>query len=313
MTAGPSLEGWTPIRVGTGGTVDWCRTEGIDFDDPFFDQTVERCLRHPFRLLFRRETTMAELVERAAVAPGLAPSGFVLHLSRCGSTLVARMLGALPSTLVLSEPGPLDTVLRGGRVEEVRAMVAALGQPRRPHHRHLVVKLDAWALLAVPTLLAAFPGVPVVLLHRDPVEVLVSQLRRRGWHMVPGSLPPGVLGLTPEQAVALPPEDYAAAVIGAFCRAAVEKLPADRALIVGHRDLPAAVPDAVAAHFGIPCDEGDRRAMLAVAARDAKNPVLSFADDRDEKQRAASASLRAAAGRWAGDAYAALVARRDGR
>lgn len=313
MTPRPPLDGWTPIRVGAGGTVDWCRTEGIDFDDPFFDQTVERCLRHPARLLFRHETTMAELVERASVAPGLAPSGFVLHLSRCGSTLVARMLAALPSTLVLSEPGPLDTVLRGGRAPEVRAMVAALGQPRRPAQRHLVVKLDAWAVLALPALLAAFPDVPVVVLHRDPVEVLVSQLGRRGWHMVPGSLPPEVLGLTPTGAAALPPEDYVAAVLGALCRAAVRHLPAGRALVVGHRDLPGAVADAVARHFGIPCDDGDRRAMLAVAARDAKNPVLPFADDRGDKQRAATASLRAAVDRWAADAYDALVAGRDTR
>jgi hypothetical protein len=312
----PDLDGWTPIRVSVGEAgpvVDWCHTAGVDFDDPFFDQAVERALRHPFRLLFRRETTVDELVERAAVAPGLAPSGFVLHLSRCGSTLAARMLGALPTTLVLSEPGPLDAVLRTGRPDWVRAMVAALGQPRRPGHSHLVVKLDAWALLHLPVLAAAFPATPWVVLHRDPVEVLVSQLRRRGWHMVPGALPPALVGLAPEQAVTLPQEDYAAAVLGALCRAAARHHDPARARLVDHADLPGAVADVVAPWFGVEVDAAGRSAMLAVAGQDAKNPVLPYADDRAAKQAGATASVRAAADRWVAGAYGALVALGEGR
>lgn len=309
-----SLQGWTPVRVDVdadgGPLVDWCHTDGVDFDDPFFEQTVERALRHPFRLLFRRCTSMDGLVEAAAERPGIPPSGFVLHLSRSGSTLVAAMLRALPSTLVLSEPGPLDAALRTGRADWVRAMLAALAQPRRPGQRHLVVKLDAWALLQLPTLLAAFPGVPLAMVHRDPVEVLVSHQRRRGWHMVPGSLPLDVLGLGADpNAVAT--EDYLAAVLGALCRAAADHLP-DGTLLVDHRDLPAAVPDRVAPHFGIPCAGADRQAVLAVAAADAKNPVLPFEDDREAKQRAATPALRAAAERWAAAPYEALLARRAG-
>ena len=44
------LQGWTPIRVAQHGStnepfVDWCLTAGVDFVDPFFDQTVEECFR----------------------------------------------------------------------------------------------------------------------------------------------------------------------------------------------------------------------------------------------------------------------------
>lgn len=306
------MEGWTPIRVDAAvgePVVDWCHTAGADVTDPFFEQTVERWLRHPFRLLFRRRTGMDELVAAAAERPGLTPAGFVLHLSRSGSTLVASMLAALPSTLVLSEPGPLDTVLQAGRPEWVRAMVAALGQPRRPAQRHLVVKLDAWAVLHLPTLLAAFPGVPLAMVHRDPLEVLVSQERRRGWHMVPGAVDTAGLGIADPTAV--PPEDHLAAVLGTLCRAAAAHLPPG-ALLVDHRDLPAAVPDAVAPHFGIPC-HGDARAdVLRVAAVDAKNPVVPYAHDGEAKRQAASPALRAAAERWAAGPYEALLARRTG-
>jgi hypothetical protein len=307
-----TFEAWTPIRVDLADgapVVDWCHTAGVDFGEPFFDESVERCLRHPFRLLFRRRTGIDALAEAVAERPGLAPSGFVLHLSRSGSTLVASMLAALPSTLVLSEPRPLDTVLRTGRADWVRAMVAALGRPRRPGQRHLVVKLDAWAVFQLPALVAAFPGVPVAMVHRDPVEVLVSQERRRGWHMVPGTLDPAVVGVADPTAV--PPEDHLAAVLGALCRAAAAHLPAG-SLLVDHRDLPGAVPDAVAPHFGIPCDGPARADVLRVAALDAKNPFVPFEDDRAAKRSAASPALRAAAERWVAEPYEALLARRAG-
>lgn len=302
------LDGWTPIRIAHDGrrpVVDWCHTAGVDFDDPFFDQTIERCLRHPFRLLFRRTTSLEALVERAAVAPGLAPSGFVLHMSRCGSTLITSMFAALASTLVLSEPGPLDTVLRGGGDPTVvRAVVAALGQPRRPGHRHLVVKVDAWTVLDLPVLLAAFPAVPWVFVHRDPVAVAVSQLRHRGWHAVPGALPPEQLGLTVADLTRLTEEEYVAVVLGRLCEAAAAHHP----VAVDHRDLPAAAVDVVARHFGVPVDDDGRAAALAVAARDAKNPVIPYEDDGADKQRAATPAVLAAVDRYTRPAYEALLA-----
>src|SRR5438105_2877714 len=120
LSVGAGLEGWTPIRVewrGGRALVDWCHTEGVRFTEPFFHETAERCLRHPFRLLFRRETTMEELGAFVADHPGVPPAGFVFHLSRCGSTLVSQMLGAVAAHLVLSEPGPIDSILRAHHMD----------------------------------------------------------------------------------------------------------------------------------------------------------------------------------------------------
>jgi hypothetical protein len=36
------------------------------------------------------------------------PDGFVFHMSRCGSTLVAQMLAVVPDHVVVSEAEPLD-------------------------------------------------------------------------------------------------------------------------------------------------------------------------------------------------------------
>ena len=77
-----SLQGWTPIAVkwvDRRPLIRWCFTEGIEFTDPFFDQTIDRCLLDPFRLLFWRESDIGSLGELAGASPGLEPAGFIFH------------------------------------------------------------------------------------------------------------------------------------------------------------------------------------------------------------------------------------------
>lgn len=307
------LTGWTPVRIslGAGGTtVEWCHTAGVDFDDPFFDQTIERCLGHPFRLLFTAQTSLDDLVAWTNAHPGLVPAGFVFHGSRCGSTLITQALQEVPGTLCLSEPGPVDTVLRsmtGDRVDVLSAVVAALAQPRRPDDRHVVLKLDAWSILQLPLVRAAFPLVPWVFVYRDPVEVLVSQLGHRGFHMVPGALPESLLDLQAGEAAELAPEEFVAHVLAQLYAAGLAGHVPGRSLLVNHRDLPAAA-ERIAAHFGIDVDAAGRAAMGAAAQRDAKNPLLPYVDDRSAKRQAAPPALLDAVARRVAPHYQALEA-----
>lgn len=312
------LAGWTPIRVSNGAhglLVDWCFTEGVAFDDPFFDQTVERCLRHPFRLLFRRTTSIDVLGELVARGGARAPSGLVLHLSRSGSTLVAQMFAKRGDTHVVSEAGPLDTVMRAPAAADLRAQwlrwtAAALRRPGadRPYY---VLKLDAWAVLELPLLRQAFPGVPWVFVYRDPVEVLVSQERHRGFHMMPSGLPPAAVGFDADQVASMSMTEYGAAVLGRIASAGAAAADDPLGLLVNYDELPTAV-ERIAAHFGIPVDERARTAMTSAAGRDVKNGVLPFADDRAAKQRAAGDELRSAVDRWVAQPYRQLECIRVG-
>src|SRR5258706_11514250 len=108
------LEGWTPIRVywgQSGPMVDWCYLGNTRFTDPFFDQTIERCFRRPFNLLFRHQTSIEVLGERWALQPTWTPAGFIFHMSRCGSTLISQLLSSLSNSTVISEASVVDTVL----------------------------------------------------------------------------------------------------------------------------------------------------------------------------------------------------------
>jgi len=83
------MDNWLPIRIDwkqTPPQVDWGHVGTRRFTEPFFEQTIEKCLRQPFNLLFRHQTPLEALVEWQTVRPGLLPSGFIFHMSRCGST-----------------------------------------------------------------------------------------------------------------------------------------------------------------------------------------------------------------------------------
>jgi hypothetical protein len=332
-----SLKGWTPITVRWQGgepVVHWCFTEGIDFTDPFFDQTVRRCLSDPYRLLFWQQRSLAELVAWAASHPGLEPAGLIFHASRCGSTLVAQMFAGLASTLVLSEPAPLEEVLRwrpyqldledGPDLEDeevagwLRAVVSGLGQARRPTQKRLIIKLDAWAVFWWPLVHRAFPATPCIFLYREPSQIVASHLARRGSHMVPGFLPPELLvegefqgrgrgaGLEEEMA-RQPPERYCATVLAALFRAALAVAWRGQMLLCHYRELPGLVPERLAPLFGVdPGPEGLAR-FAEAASRDSGNPLLPFTRGRNPSP-SVTPSVEAAVEEIAGPAYASLEA-----
>src|SRR5687767_15028620 len=103
------LEGWVPLRFLTreGGTfVDWAYLGNERLTDPFFEQTITRCLADPANLLFRHETPIEVLRELYEEHRGIEPNGLIFHMSRCGSTLIAQMLAAVSRNIVISEARP---------------------------------------------------------------------------------------------------------------------------------------------------------------------------------------------------------------
>jgi hypothetical protein len=288
----------------------WCGGELLRA--PFYEDAIRHALSLPFNRVLRYRTSLADLVAQADAAESQPPGGFIFHMSRCGSTLAAQMLAALSGSIVISEAAPIDAVVQLGRglsddnaVRVVRAMIAVFGRNRggqckageRRHEGRYVIKLDCWHTLALPLFRRAFPDVPWVFLYRDPVEVLVSQMRQRGMQMVPQLLSPGFYGIADES---IPDEDYCARVLGAICRPVLdhqERGDGDLGggLILNYRQLPDAVWTAIMPHFGISCNAEEQEIMRQAAQRNAKSPSVPFASDTNAKQREATAKIRHAA------------------
>jgi hypothetical protein len=307
--------GWLPGRIFwdevdvEASVVEWVWSDAPAFTEPFLDETYTRLLRHPANLLFRRRTTLAELEAWAALNPGIPPTGFIFHVSRCGSTLLVNLLGKLDGALVLSEPGPIDSLIRAGdrlgrsrQVALLRAMVAALGQARAPGQDRLFIKFDAWTTPQHDLIREAFPGTPWVFLYRNPVEVLVSALGQRGVHTMPGVLPRTLFGIE-EGSFG---DEYAAQVLGAIYAAGLEAHRRAPGLLVDYAQLPGVAWTAVAAHFGVTPTAAELDRLKTGSTRNPKRNGEVFEGDADAKRAAASDALRALTEVWMLPAYERL-------
>jgi hypothetical protein len=315
-------EGWLPIRASSeAGELDahWAYFGARRLREPFFEGDVRERLAQPFNRLLRYVTAVEKLAAWLAERPHLQPSGFIFHMSRCGSTLVSQMLAAVYSNIVVAEASPIEGVVQahvwkpdlGDERQHrwLRSIVGALGQKRSGNERRYFIKLDCWHSVALPLFRRAFPDVPWIFLYRDPVEVLVSQLRMPGAQMLPQGVGPNFHRIERSYGPGTA-EDYYAQVLAKICEPVVQHFGQGGGLLVNYRELPEAVFSKILPHFGVALDAADRAAMTDAARFDAKTPGLAFAPDGAAKQQAASPAARAAAERWLGDLHGRLEALR---
>ena len=128
------------------------------------------------------------LKDDQVVNGGIQPSGLVFHISRCGSTLVAKALARSASHVVITQGSPLQRGFWATLTDDwrkplnatadamhmFRNLVLAMTRPRRPKQSTAFVKFISWNVLYTDFIASAFPGVPALFLYRDPVEVIAS-------------------------------------------------------------------------------------------------------------------------------------------
>ncbi len=314
--------GWVPMRIfwrDAQPIVDWAFLGTRRFTDPFFAQTIQPCLRHPADLLFRHQTPLETLGEIAATQPSLRPTGFIFHMSRCGSTLTSQMLAALPSNLVLSEVDPIDDILNAHfkhphvteeqRVQWLRSLVTALAWRRSPTEKNVFIKLDCWHVMFLPLIQRAFPGVPWIYQYREPVEVMASAMKQLGRQMIPGVMDASLFGWDAATVGKMSLFEYTAKVLAKLCEAALAEAQAGRGKLLNYQQLPAVWP-ALMEHWRVNFSAEENQRMLAATEMNAKNPVLPFAADSEDKRRFVSPEIRELTQRWLEDVYQKLEAQR---
>lgn len=284
--------GWLPIALRPqDDAVDWAFFGARRLRESFFAESVAPVRFTPLNRLLRLRTPLSAVEG----LEGPAPDGLIFHMSRCGSTLVGRMLGAPAGSTILSEAAPIDAVVRSGlpharRVSLLRGVVAALGRARGAGDARLFLKLDCWHAMDFGLFRQAFPKTPWLYLHRRPDEVLVSHARAAGMQMAPDVVSPAVFGLAMPTA---PDAAYRAAVLAAIGEAMLAAFEADpRGLFVDYDSLPAAVGERVLPHFGWTPDPVEAEAMAAAALIDAKAPERRFTPDGADKRAAVDQAIR---------------------
>jgi gluconate kinase len=236
-------------------------------------------------------------------------------MSRCGSTLVAQMLAAIEKNIVISEASPIDAVLRlnsklpishADRSAWFQWIINALGQRRRREEENYFIKFDCWSTLDLGLIRRAFPEVPWIFIYRDPIEVIVSHMRQRGWQMIPGTIDKMLPEMNITEALQLSPEEYCARVLARICEHALDHAEEKTALLVSYDQLPEVVNGLIFDHFRISFTGDEIERMKEVTKFHAKSPRISFTSDREEKRKNASEAAVEAANQWVNRPYQLL-------
>ena len=128
------------------------------------------------------------------VAMPRQPRGFILHVSRCGSTLLGKALVRADGVGVIHQPSvlqhgfwawisgnwrsPEDWQPAANPLNRMRFqnLLNLLCQPRLADEKEIFIKFISWNCLYADFIRAAFPTVPAVFMYRHPVEVIASVL-----------------------------------------------------------------------------------------------------------------------------------------
>lgn len=311
MNRDDNWKNWIPLYL-KGGCIEWGYMGRERFVEPFCQETLQKLAAKPFNQLFRRQSNLAALLELSISDNALPLSGIVFHMSRCGSTLVAQSLAALPNSVVLSEPEPFDKLLQWLIASQIpneaallRGLICAMGQPRRSEDRQLFLKTDCWHICHIDRILSAFPGVPWLFLYRDPIEVLVSQQRRPASYLIPGAL--ARHGLYPPVDLISQPLEHSAWVLKRVLRDAAEAMMRHPGgILLNYHELPLALETRLAEHFSLNLGNIEIAGLRQAGTLDTKNPYRLFQPDSEDKHADADADLHAMATHWLGEAYAEL-------
>ena len=255
-------------------------------------------------------TDFAILLDDRILADPIEPSGFMFHISRCGSTLTGKALARSPRHLVINQGAPLQrgfwaTITRDWAMEAqpspenlkaFRNLVRAMTRRRFAGEERAFIKFISWNALYMDFALAAFPQVPAMFLYREPVEVIASVLRETSavvW--AKGRPQAGFLsGLDWRSTETMGEVEYLAHCFARYLGFATQM--GARVSLVNYRDIkPENFADMLARGFGFHPEKGELALMLEqfqFHSKDDKNQQ-QFKSDSAEKRASIPDSDRA--------------------
>ena len=254
--------------------------------EPFQDEYISRCRQQLINQIIQPCSSPAFALQQAEMVADVKPTGFIFHLSRCGSTLVSGCLSELESTCVFSESPLLTEVLLDGDLSLVqqknflRAFInlQAAAFPNRPH---MIIKWNAWDIFCWEIIRELHPQVPVIFLVRDPVEILASHQRSAGRHMAGdkslATLHPVFSRVSDEQTLL----GWQSGVLGALL-GEMNRVKHDNAILcLDYKNLDVVGMNKICHHFGIDTHSARFATRLKFHS---KAPQIVFFNDDQVKQ-----------------------------
>jgi hypothetical protein len=264
----------------------------------------------------RMSTLMRELKD--AAAKGLpegrvvAPTAFVFHESRVGSTLVANSLASDPFSMVYSESAPAANALLHCKacpdeesVKLFRDIVTLMG--RSPIHRRLFFKFQSITCTRMHIALKAFPETPWVFVYRRSVQTMMSHLDPkkgggtgapclRSMRDTPDEVRKALVAAGASTSNA-PKEAWCAAHLNMLCSHALDSYEQfgryndthQRGFLVNYESLPGSIARLLLPSFGVEPSDHWLERMAEESKQYSKGRSTSrpfFGDSQDKEERA---------------------------
>lgn len=317
-------------------SVDWSKYKIDPPSTPMFkDLTKPSCNKHnTFTYDLKRIVTIATSTTDYPNVHAMQPSGFIFHESRCGSTLVANALTAMDpqQNRVYSESKPPIAALKacgiGGTqcpphiaAELFQDVVYIMGRTRDPHETGLFFKIQSLGSKYADVATEAFPNTPWIFVYRDPVQIMMSQMRNGVdkancvTHLDGADLEKeeeGILvsfGTTERKLI---PEEKCALHLRTLCDAAIAAINRSKGmgLAVNYDNLVHKLIETVLPHhFKLTVTTERRERIINVGGSYSKGRVdkaKEWEDDSEEKERKATSAVRAASKKFLLESYNAL-------
>lgn len=174
-------DGWYPIDltyVENSPLVHFAKKTDPVFFEPF--------LKGEFNDEAERKSILLDDINIEEYHHQTRPLHFIYHTSRCGSTLVTRMLNEIPMLRVLSEPLALNYLFTSPKPinEEtiktrLQKIMTLLDLATPPQYKELVVKWGSWSILSWELIEKSLSPATSLFIWRDPQEVAYSLIKKK--------------------------------------------------------------------------------------------------------------------------------------
>ena len=304
-----------------GTPVTWIDATQLRLAHPRFDQSIRHLVATRDAVASFRSPLEALLSPEDAVGSA-APTAFVFHVSRCGSTALVNALQQIEHCLVAAEMPAVSGLLapHDWSAEAVdlasclRALVWRIGTLRSDPAAPYFVKLTSWNALRLKTFANLWPHTPWFFVTRSPAEVVVAQMEnrdsRRGW-LSWRRFEADVQALTGWERAWIDrasDAEYCARMVGALLQSAVDR--SEGRILMHYPMIGSTTLNPVLNGLGLILGEAEQYAIDQSFKRYSKDPSGSsfFMPDDRLKQKQVTAEILSACSRWADPACEALLA-----
>lgn len=273
-------------RSGDDAIVTWVDTPAFFLNGEKFPTCIRKRLESPpAPLIVKTRFGLLQQTELFSDIRVNRPHGLIFHVSRCGSTLLSRILGAPEDCCAISEAGPINALLLMAEFLPRETLKICLHNIITAYMRNLgsnermVFKLSSWSNIYLKRIREVFDGAPQIFLYRDPIEVISSNMKHPASFMryTDGPIGERLSGKSEEELEDLNPIAFLATTIQQFQNLALQHLD-DRTLILNYSDLIKGQIDPIFNHIGIQLDDAARACaaqQFEYHAREGKKPYPS--------------------------------------